>query len=153
LERVVLRLQNEYDNQPGFIHEDVGISDAGLAHISGLRHLKSLSISNVYRRGGPTITDAGMVSLSRLSRLETLSLHNRGIRGPGLAQLQRLPRLRDIMLLDPELTDGALEELSKVSSLRKLTLWGVPNVTDDAVRRFISELPNCQVEYLYKTPQ
>ena len=59
----------------------VVITDRGLAHLRGLRHLRMLDIE------GNKITDAGLVHLSGLSKLEILDIAGTEVTDAGLVQL------------------------------------------------------------------
>ncbi|MHC4406881.1 MAG: leucine-rich repeat domain-containing protein [Planctomycetota bacterium] len=75
------------------------ISDNDLAHLKGLKNLKTLYLA------GTQITDAGLGHLKTLSNLEALNLSNTLITGAGLKHLESLVRLRDLQLSGTQVTD------------------------------------------------
>ena len=65
------------------------ITDAGLAHLSGMKSLRTLDL-----RGGK-ITDASLDNLSGLSGLRNLWLKNTTVTDAGIAKLKKaLPQCR-----------------------------------------------------------
>ena len=96
------------------------ITDAGLAHLGGLKQLQSLHIR------GLVVTDAGLESLSGLSGLHTLVLSRTRVQGPGLASLKSLPMLGYLVLDGSTVTGKGLGYLSVLRTLGILSLKGVP---------------------------
>lgn len=103
---------------------DVGLDDAGLAHVAGLKVLRSLDLS------GCPISDAGLRPLSRLEGLEELNLSKTSLRGPGLEHLSRLRKLKSLDLAHAAVTGEALRHLRQLKSLSHLRLSATP--ADDA---------------------
>jgi hypothetical protein len=99
------------------------VTDAGLAHLSGLSELRSMSCL-----GAPGLTDACLAHLAGLERLESLWIEgSMRIKGPGLAHLARLKRLGFLCIATE--TDAGLPSLSRLTGLRKLFI-GLTKVTD-----------------------
>ncbi len=94
----------------------VDVTDAGLTQVKGLRHLKSLILTE-----NSVITDAALDSLT------------------GLAELQEL------WLMETQVTDTGLERLKELSQLKVLELRG-SRVTDTGVKKLHQALPNCTIE-------
>ncbi|MBI1901071.1 MAG: hypothetical protein HYS13_08170 [Planctomycetia bacterium] len=61
-----------------------------------------------------------------------------------LAQLDNLPDLEVVVLLEPDTTDAGLMHLAKFKSLRAIRLRGA-KITDEAVRKLQAALPDCQI--------
>jgi len=91
------------------------LGDSGLAHIAKLANLKTLDISKC-----KNVTGAGVGELTKLVKLETLNLSETGI------------------------DDAGLEKLSTMHQLKSLDLK-LTRVTDDAVAKFRSAVPECKV--------
>jgi len=132
---------------------DIGgqwISERGLAHLSGLRGLRSLSLANcpvddealAHLAGlsdlrklniwGTGVTDDGLSALARLTALEELELGNTGIIGPGLEHLSGLKRLRALGLGSTPLSDDGLAHVGSLRDLEELELW-YTNTSDDGL--------------------
>jgi hypothetical protein len=97
------------------------ITDEGLAHLAGLTNLRELNLSDC------EFTDAGLSLLSGLVNLESLNLASSfgdspQIKGPGLAALSGMKKLR-VLILDKNLVDdAALEHLKNLQGLHELYL-------------------------------
>ncbi len=109
------------------------ITDAGLAHLRGLRRLETLSIE------GPGLTDAGLAHLGGLKRLQSLQVRNCSITGPGLAALEGLTELRVLQLEGNPITDVGLPYIEGLSRLRNLSLAKCP--VGDAGLTSLAKLP------------
>jgi RNA polymerase sigma factor (sigma-70 family) len=92
-----------------------GLSDAGLAHLAPLTNLKYLQFS-----GGPGLTDVGLRHLSRMRRLDSL------------------------MILDCRVTERGLRYLYPLKTLHIIRLHSTVPISDQAVLRLRTELPNLQ---------
>jgi hypothetical protein len=96
---------------------DVGITDAGLAHLGGLPKLRSLRL-----RGAAEITDAGAAHLKALVGLRELDLAGSALTDAGLAQLKALADLQELGLRRTRITDAGVAGLGGLVGLRKLDL-------------------------------
>jgi Leucine Rich repeat len=102
------------------------ITDAGLAHLAGLKQLQTLHIR------GLVVTDAGLESLAGLTGMHALALSRTRVQGPGLASLRSLPMLGYLELDGSTVTGKGLGFLSSLKSLGILSLKGVP-LTDEGL--------------------
>jgi hypothetical protein len=62
---------------------DAEVTDAGLAHVSGLINLSYLGLSNTQ------VTDAGLVHLKGLTKLESMNLESTRVTDAGVRELKR----------------------------------------------------------------
>ncbi|MEX2121868.1 MAG: hypothetical protein WD847_19970 [Pirellulales bacterium] len=97
-----------------------------LRHLSGLTHLRTLSL------GGTPIEDADLVHISGLRRLEVLGLHGTKIGDAGLEHLDSLANLQDLYLESTSVTDAGLASLAHLPRLKRLWLGGT-KITDDGM--------------------
>ena len=101
------------------------ITDQGLQHLLGLKHLETLSL------GHTDITDKGAVVLGRLSSLKYLHVRGTRITGAALESLARLPRLESLDLSGVVLDAEGLAKLHLLSQLQVLVLNDLPLGDDD----------------------
>ena len=102
------------------------VTDAGLAHLSGLKGLEELHID------GTQITDAGLAQSRGLTAMQILSLNDTSVSDAGLEQLRGLTALRGLYLNQTLVTNAALEILRPLPRLDKLGLANTA-VTDDVL--------------------
>jgi hypothetical protein len=101
------------------------LSDADLAGIASLRHLKVLTILDC-----PQLTDQGLASICKLERLEQLNLWGTRVNRNGLNQLNDLKGLRDLnveLWAEMQSTNVTAElplDLSHLQGLKRLRLSG-----------------------------
>jgi len=92
-------------------------SDKGLLHIGEMTNLEYL----VFSGSGPT--DEGLAHLSRLKNLQTLSLEFLpNIKGPGLEHLKGLPSLEKLRLTKTGVTDETLKHVKGLTQIKTLML-------------------------------
>jgi hypothetical protein len=94
------------------------VGDAGLAHLSGLSSLQDLYLN------ATQVGDAGLAHLSGLASLHVLYLDCTQVGDAGLAQLSRLSSLKSFGLASTQVTDAGLAHLSRLLSLEWLDLTG-----------------------------
>lgn len=92
------------------------LTDAGLANLKGLNHLKVLYLDN------PSVSDAGMQHLAALASLTSLSLGTAQVSDAGLRHLQPLSRLAGLSLVHTQVGDAGLAHLKGLSLLGSLDL-------------------------------
>ncbi len=118
------------------------ITDAGLSHLRGMAHLKTLSLAatEISDTGAqvlgdvPTLrrldlrqtqlTNVSLLSLVALRQLEILDLSGTLVDGTGLTRLSKLPNLQALVLDDLPLDDGDVAALGTITSLREVHLHG-----------------------------
>ncbi len=70
------------------------VTDAGMAHLSGLKQLRRLHLANT------AITSAGAKQLEGLENLETLNIYGTKVNDDVLESLTKLPKLKKVFLYD-----------------------------------------------------
>jgi hypothetical protein len=81
---------------------------------------------------GTQITDAGLAHLTGMTGLRRLVLDGDAIKGPGLSHLQQLPLLTDLRLGCPALMEVFLTELTAFKQLERLSLANSSVSDDDS---------------------
>ncbi|HEX5446236.1 MAG TPA: HEAT repeat domain-containing protein, partial [Pirellulales bacterium] len=94
------------------------ITDADLAHLSGLVNLELLNLNQT------AIGDAGLAHLAGLVRLKSLQLWCTKVTSAGLVHLVNMTRLRSLSLADCAVTDDGLRHLRRLDQLERLSLSG-----------------------------
>ena len=100
IEPTLARLETLYLNS-------TAITDAGVAHLRGARHLKTLWLDNT------KITDRGLASLAGLTNLEELLLSNTAVTDNGVGQLATLSKLKKLSLYDTAVSVRAVADLKE----------------------------------------
>lgn len=96
---------------------DSDITDVGMQYIGAkFPHLRKLSLFYCQ------ITNAGLKHLSGLKHLETLNLDSRDISDEGMLALQSLTKLKHLDVFSGRITDIGCTHLSKVTTLESLEL-------------------------------
>ncbi|MHC4401521.1 MAG: hypothetical protein ACYTG0_17755 [Planctomycetota bacterium] len=113
-------------------------SDSDLAHLGGLKSLKSLDLRDTQ------ITDAGLEYLKTLTNLKWLDLCDTQVTDAGLEYLKALTNLEHLHLGWTHITDAGLVHLGGLVNLRDLQLSGT-DVTDKAVEKLDQALPNVSI--------
>ena len=89
------------------------ITDKGFVTIGKLTRLRQLDASRLTE-----LTDSGLANLSGLKELKSLTLYNTRIGDEGIVHLRELTKLEELHLLNTRITDAALEQLEKLPSLK-----------------------------------
>ena len=92
------------------------LTDAGLAHIKGLTHLKHLDLQDT------EVTDSGLVHLKGLTGLRELDLSRTMVTDVGLVHLGRLTELRTLSLDNTMIGAAGAQHLVTLTKLRSLDL-------------------------------
>jgi thiol-disulfide isomerase/thioredoxin len=120
-----------------------GISDAGVEHLKGLRHLTTLTIGNT------RITNAGLKALTALEQLELIGLHGTRINDEGVIHLKAFPQLKSLFLSKSEVTDEGLKTVKGLAGLE--LLWLAESRITDAGLAELARLPHLKSLNLEKT--
>ncbi len=101
------------------------ITDAGLRHLWGLRHLEALSL------GGASIGEPSVEWIVSLAQLRVLDLPRSHVSQTGCRRLMELVGLEELILEDVD--DAGLVGLETLPQLRLLRLYG-SGVTSEAIK-------------------
>jgi internalin A len=106
------------------------VTDAGVAHLRGLKHLKKILIDQ------SRMTDEGLRTLAELPELEHLKLYRHGFSDAGLAHLKRATKLKTLLIGSGTsgVTDAGLASLQGLADLEELDVSG-SMVTDAGLDR------------------
>jgi hypothetical protein len=96
------------------------VTDAGIAHLAGHKHLKTITAA------GLKLTDESLKTFGTIESLEELRLHSNKITGAGLKHLLGLKRLR---VLDLSFNDPAPEAFETLGQLTGLESLGISSTT------------------------
>lgn len=116
LEEAMARLTLDEQGNIAEIYFGDKATDASLALLRGLTHLKRLNLASA------RITDAALVNLKELTQLEYLSLHETQITDAALVHLRGLTSLRELSLAGTKITDTGLESLRELKRLEILDI-------------------------------
>jgi hypothetical protein len=97
-----------------------GITDAGLEHFKGLSQLERLKVSKT------GVTGAGLRHLRGHRRLQSLNLKHNAISDQGIREIKALTGLKHLEMRNTGITDARLEQLTSLKDLEALGLWGNP---------------------------
>ncbi len=99
------------------------VTDAGLAHLKGMKNLTRLHLENT------KVTDAGLAHLSTLTNLEYLNLYGTGVSDAGIVKLANLKNLKKVFLWQSKVTeDGAKKLAAAIPGLEANTGWRASSV-------------------------
>lgn len=114
------------------------ITDEGLKVIAELP-LEELEVDDTRLRT--------LSALRRHNTLRTVRARNSSVDKDGVINLSTIPHLESLDLSHTKLSDDDLSVLGKIRTLRWLSLGSV-DVTDEAVVRLATALPNCFIHYV-----
>ena len=123
------------------LFHDYSVGTAGLAV---LKDLPALEYFDCYTAP----IDAGLEHIGQFANLKRLRLRMGRIRGPGLAELAKLPRLEKLTLWGDGITDGHVRYLEGLDRLKSLTLWGGSAPFTDATLASVGKLASLEELYL-----
>ena len=110
-----------------------GITNAGVRQVSSLAGLTQLSLLDAQ------IDDAGLEQLVRLTNLASLSIRRSpALTDKGLEPLKRLPKLVELGLLDLGITDRGLEQIAALTGLRSLDLRGDAQLSNAGLEQLLA---------------
>jgi F-box/leucine-rich repeat protein 14 len=92
-----------------------GVTDIGLAQLSGLTELKKLNV-------GRDVTDKGMAALAKMKSLDDLAISSPHVTDAGMRKLTECPCLKSLALQGCQITNAGLVHLAKLKTLTKLSL-------------------------------
>ena len=112
------------------------VTDAHIAHLTGLQSLKELSIDAVIFKDRKAfismdVTDIGLGYISKLKSLERLSLRGAKITDEGLQQLSELRGLKWISLQGCNVNEQSLQRLKKKLPALRWFLYNFPDSQGD----------------------
>ena len=99
---------------------DCPVSNAGLAHLSGLHNLAALRLSG--KSGKTTVDDDGMVHVAKLRSLRAVMLDFLWVSEVGLQTLAVLEKLEDLTLAQTLVGDDAVPAIGRFAKLERLRL-------------------------------
>ncbi len=136
--RLSMRHEVDKTRKPYEVMYD-GLGDSDLACLSGLTDLEDLSLV------GSGLSDAGLAHLAPLTNLKYLQFSGGpGLTDEGLRHLSRMRRLDSLMISDCRVTERGLRYLYPLKTLHIIRLHSAMPITDQAVVRLRTELPNLQ---------
>jgi Leucine-rich repeat (LRR) protein len=112
----------------------------GIKSISQIPNLKTLNVDYF-----PSMSAEWLAPLVDAPRLTSLSLAGATVTDPMAEALARLSQLESLALYDSRIRDSGLEHLHKLQSLRELHLYHAKPITESALARLKSALPNCRI--------
>lgn len=90
------------------------------------------------------VNDEQLDEVRRLPKTAGLAIISPLISASATATIQRLPKLRELILCGLSITDAFLERLSAQTTLQSITLVHTA-CTEDGVRRFLNSAPQCNI--------
>ena len=117
---------------------DTHITDAGLAHLSGMGELRTLHITNA-QISGEGFQSAG------LQRLMNLFLGGSQITDGGLMQIASFPNLTSLNLSRTQITDAGITQLRGLPNLQWMNLRNT-TVTEQAKAALMASRPGLRVD-------
>lgn len=117
----------------------VQIEDKDLQRLAAFKKLRELVAG-----GSPKVTDAGLAHVQGLDGLEELVLSYTRVTDAGLRDLAGMKRLRKLVLDSTAVTDAGLKELGRLTTLRLLYV-GDTKVTPDGVAALKKANPQVRV--------
>lgn len=92
------------------------VTNEGLVHLSGLKHLTWLCLSDT------AASDPALDHISKLDKLEWLIMSNTSLTDAGLKKIEGLPSLTTLYLSSTNISDDGLDSIAKLKSLERLQL-------------------------------
>jgi hypothetical protein len=120
--------------------EGVAVTDADVAHLSNLSHIKYLFLN------GESVTDASLVHLKRLTKLTELHLVDTAVTDAGMIRLSEFTELRNLSLQGTKVTDAGMLYVRNLPNLEVLHIERTA-VTNEGVRFVRFALPDCRIRF------
>ncbi len=115
------------------------VRDADIEPLKSLSQLEELRLEDSY------LTDAGLAHVSGLKALQEIDLHKSlYVTDKGLESLKTLPKLSKLELSYTRITDAGIESLLAMKQLKVLHLTGT-RVTSEGLKKIKAGLPGCEV--------
>lgn len=118
---------------------ETGLVDADLAALAAVENLLLLELYST------PITNDGLSSLAPFHRLVYLTLAATPIDDAGLARLPPLESLRFLNLSTTRITDAGLRQLLKFPRLTHVSLYNLPQLSEEALDRLRQERPKLTI--------
>jgi serine/threonine protein kinase/formylglycine-generating enzyme required for sulfatase activity len=100
---------------------------------------------NIYSK---TVHDSDLALLEGLTQLRVLNAENNPVGDEGVAHLKGLTSLGDLNLARTRISDAGLAHLAGLTNLRRLFLWGNPQLSDAGLAH-LKGLPNLNGLFLW----
>lgn len=99
-----------------------GLTDETLSHLSGLSQLEELGTDRIQ------VSDAGLAKLTTLTKLRSLSFFHpsfgmKGFDGSGFAALKSLPNLERLTIAGTPFNDLGMAAVAEIKQLREFRTW------------------------------
>jgi hypothetical protein len=120
------------------LHFNDKVTDAGMAHLTGLDNLVSLEVY------GTQVTDKGLESIAKITSLQTLNIGKTKVTGD-LSQLLPLVNLQWLVAGDMELSDDIATTLGKLPKLSHLQIQGA-TISEEAVDAIRKAKPGITID-------
>jgi len=119
------------------------VTDAGLAHLPGMKEMENLHL------GGTLVTDSGLANLSGMVHMQQLSLFGTQVTDAGLAHLADMNQMQFLFLESTKVSDAGLVHLTGMKALYSVDL-SYSQVTDAGVKMLQAVLP---VVHIFRIPR
>lgn len=116
------------------------ITDSGVAHLTGCRSLRDLSIATT------RISNASLATVGKLSTLEELDISGTPVTDAGLAHLRGLSNLKVLRLAVTQVGDEGLLQLARLKNLEMIDARQT-QVTPQGIERLKQSLPKVVVHH------
>lgn len=134
-----LILLKQFTQLECLMNASCSITDKGMSHLAGLKHLYVLSLSRT------NISDEGLKQLKSLKELRALYLISTRVTDQGMEYLKELPELRYLSLGITRITDKGLKQIKQLPKLQSLDLVAT-DVTKEGIAELQAALPNCKIQ-------
>ncbi|MCA9210091.1 MAG: hypothetical protein KDA55_17155, partial [Planctomycetales bacterium] len=137
------------------------VTSAGMKHLSGLKKLKELDLSECFAVAdegmadlapitslvdlnlwSTRVGDAGVEHIAALKNLESLNLDKTGLTDAGMKFVGQLPKVEFMHLGTTKITDEGLKQLTGMKNLETLVVTHCEGVTQAGVDDLKQELPS-----------